>query len=301
MLSNLLICLGLVMLGTLGLSMVMSLWLTRPAVKPMGPLPTDLGLPYERVCFDSHDGLELSGWIIGPEHPGPPVVILHGYTDNKSSYLHHARFLYENGHSSVIFDQRGHGESAPARTSLGPYEARDTVAVVEKLRGAGRGERFVVWGSSMGAAVGLLAAAKTTLIAGVISESSFEALEGVVADTLRTRYRLPRFPLVPLGLGLASFLVGSNLRDVSVSRAVASLEIPLLFVSGERDPRMTPEIGEKLVSLATQGLGHIVVSGADHAECWAMGQPEYGEKVLELIRTALSESRSAGSDVRADV
>jgi hypothetical protein len=285
--------LGLVVLIILGLSLLMSVLLTRPAVKPIGPRPTDLGLPYGCVSFDSHDGLELSGWIIGPELPGPPVVILHGYTDNKSSYLYHARFLYDRGHSSVIYDQRGHGESAPARTSLGPHEALDAVAVVEKLREAGRGERFVVWGSSMGAAVGLLAASQTRLIAGVVSESSFETLEGVVTATLRTRFHVPRFPLVPWGLGLASFLVGINLRDVSISRAVASLPIPVVFVSGERDPRMTPEVGERLFSRAAHGLGHIVVSGADHAECWAMGQPEYGEKVLELIRTSNAEPQAA--------
>jgi pimeloyl-ACP methyl ester carboxylesterase len=299
MLFDLLILIGLLALGFLGLSLLMGELLTRPAVKPIEALPSDFGLPFEPVAFQSRDAIALPGWMIGPELPGPPVIILHGYTDRKSSYLDHARFLYEHGHPSVVYDQRGHGESATGRVSLGPLEARDLVAALEMLRETGRGDRFVLWGSSMGAAVGLLAASETVLVAGVISESSYETLEDVVADTLRIRYRVPRFPLVPAGLRIASLLAGVDLRDVSVARAVASLETPILFVSGECDPRMTPVVGERLFSLASKGLGHIVVSGADHAECWALGQPKYGENVLELIRYSLSGSGSVESRDRA--
>ena len=299
MLSDLLILIGLLALGFLGLSLLMGELLTRPAVKPLEALPSDLGLPYEPVSFQSRDGIALPGWMIGPELPGPPVIILHGYTDRKSSYVYHARFLYEHGYPSVVYDQRGHGESAAGRVSLGPLEARDAVAALEMLREAGRGERFVVWGSSMGAAIALLAASQTVLVAGVISESSYETLEDVVADTLRIRYRVPRFPLVPAGLRIASLLAGVDLREVSISRAVASLEIPIVFVSGEFDPRMTSDVGERLFSLASKGLGHIVVPGADHAECWALGQPKYGEHVLELIRCSLSGPGSTDTHDRA--
>ena len=298
-LSDFLILIGLLALGFLGLSLLMGELLTRPAVKPVEALPSDFGLPFEPVAFQSRDGIALPGWMIGPELPGPPVMILHGYTDSKSSYLYHARFLYENGHPSVVFDQRGHGESAAGRVSLGPLEARDVVAVLETLQEAGRGEGFVLWGSSMGATVALLAASETALVAGVISESSYETLEDVVADTLRIRYRVPRFPLVPAGLRTASLLVGVDLREVSVARAVASLEIPILFVSGECDPRMTSDVGERLFSLASKGLGHIVVPGADHAECWALGQPKYGENVLELIRCSLWRAGAVDSRDRA--
>jgi fermentation-respiration switch protein FrsA (DUF1100 family) len=137
----------------------------------------------------------------------------------------------------------------------------------------------------MGAATALLAAADSEAIAGVLSESSYEKLDHVVADTVRIRHRVPRFPLVPLALGLASRRTGVDLRKVSIHEAVEALgDRPLLVVSGERDQRMPPEVGERLLSRAGNGLGHLVVPGADHAECWPLGQPAYGEEVLRFLK-----------------
>lgn len=268
-----------------GMALVFSLLLTQPPRKPLGQTPRDMGLPFEGIRFSSHDGLTLVGWLIGPELSRSPVVILHGYTDNKSSYLLHARFLYEHGYPSFIYDQRGHGESETARISLGPLEARDVHAALGMLSGKGRGDRFPVWGISMGAATALLAAAENKSVAGVISESSYERLDTVVADTVRIRHHVPRFPLVPLALALGSLRTGVNMRKVSISGAVAALgDRPLLVVSGESDPRMSPEVGERLLSHARRRQGHVIVPGANHAECWPLGQPAYGEKVLRFLK-----------------
>ncbi len=268
-----------------GMALVFALLLTQPPRKPPGQTPGDIGLPFEGVRFSSHDGLTLSGWLIGPELPGPPVIILHGYTDNKSSYLPHARFLHEHGHASFIYDQRGHGESETARISLGPLEARDVHAALGMLSGKGRGDKFPVWGISMGAATALLATAENKSITGVISESSYERLDTVVADTVRIRHHVPRFPLVPLALVLGSLRTGVNMCKVSISDAVAALgDRPFLVVSGECDPRMSPEVGERLLSHALLRQGHVVVPGADHAECWPLGQPAYGEEVLRFLK-----------------
>ncbi len=94
------------------------------------------------------------------------MVILHGYTDNKGSYLDQARFLFERGYPSLIYDQRGHGQSASAKVSLGPLEARDLAEAIRMLSERSRGNRFVVWGISMGAATALLAAADEPQIVG---------------------------------------------------------------------------------------------------------------------------------------
>jgi pimeloyl-ACP methyl ester carboxylesterase len=273
-----------VVLVVSGMALGFAITLTQPPRKPLSQTPGDMELPFEVVRFSSHDGVTLVGWLIGPELLGPPVVILHGYTDNKSSYLPHARFLYEHGYPSFVYDQRGHGESETARISLGPLEARDVHAALGTLSGKGRGDKFPVWGISMGAATALLAASESQSIGGIISESSYERLDAVVADTVRLRHYVPRFPLVPMALVLASFRARVNLREVSIPNAVEALgDRPLLVVSGESDPRMPPEVGGRLLSHARNGQGHVVVPGADHAECWPLGQPAYGEEVLRFL------------------
>ena len=151
----------------------------------------------------------------------------------------------------------------------------------------GRGDRFVVWGSSMGAATALLAAANEPQIVGVVAESSYERLYRVVVDTVRLRFRVPQFPLVPVSLAIASLKVGFNLFRVHVGDAVKSLgERPLMLVSGAEDPRMTPELGSRLLGEAVGPVDHLVIAGADHAQCWPLGKVVYGERVLALLEAA---------------
>ena len=278
-----------VVLGMLfGLSFLFAeLLIHPPRNRPTDFTPSDVGLPFEWVTFASHDGLRLMGWLIGPELQKPPVVILHGYTDNKGSYLDQARFLFDRGYPSLIYDQRGHGESAPAKVSLGPLEARDLAEAIRMLSERGRGDRFVVWGISMGAATALLAAAERPQIVGVVAESSYERLYRVVVETVRLRFRVPQFPLVPLSLALASLKTGLNLFRVHIGEAVQSLgERPLMLVSGAEDPRMTPELGSRLLGEAAGPADHLVIAGANHAQCWHMGKSIYGERVLGLLEAA---------------
>ena len=282
---TLLFVVGVVTALLLGLSFLFAeLLIHPPRNRPTDFTPSDAGLPFEWVTFASHDGLRLMGWLVGPELRKPPVVILHGYTDNKGSYLDQARFLFERGYPSLLYDQRGHGQSASAKVSLGPLEARDLAEAIRMLSERSHGHRFVVWGISMGAATALLAAADEPQIVGVVAESSYERLSRVVADTLRLRFHVPPFPLVPLSLAMASLKTGLNLFRVHIGDAVKSLGTrPLMLVSGAEDPRMTPELGSRLLDEAVGPADHLVIAGADHAQCWPLGKAEYGERVLGLL------------------
>ena len=278
---------GAVLALLLGLSYFFAeLLIHPPRSRPTDLTPADAGLPFEWVTFASHDGLRLMGWLVGPELRKPPVVILHGYTDNKGSYLDQARFLFDRGYPSLLYDQRGHGQSAPAKVSLGPLEARDLAEAIRMLSERGCGDRFAVWGVSMGAATALLAAADETQIVGVVAESSYERLYRVVVDTVRLRFRVPQFPLVPLSLAIASLKIGFNLFQVHIGDAVKSFgERPLILVSGAEDPRMTPELGSRLLAEAVGPADHLVISGAGHAQCWPLGRAVYGERILALLES----------------
>ena len=286
--------LGLVLLGLVGLAglvgssfLAARLLIHPPRKAPTHLTPEDAGLPFEWVTFASHDGLRLMGWLIGPQLSKPPVVVLHGYTDHKSSYLDHARFLFDHGFPTLIYDQRGHGESSPAAVSLGPLEAVDVGEALRMLNERGLGERFVVWGISMGAATALLAAARFGQIAGVIAESSFERLDHVLADTVRLRFRVPSFPIAPLVLAAASILSRCNLFRVHIGDAVEALgDRPLLLVSGAEDQRMTPEHGRRLLARSAGPTEHLVIAGADHAQSWPLGKARYRESALQLLQSA---------------
>jgi alpha-beta hydrolase superfamily lysophospholipase len=288
---------GLVLIGLAGLVvfcfLAAQLLIHPPRRAPSHLTPASVGLPFESVTFASHDGLRLVGWLVGPELRKPPVVVLHGYTDHKGSYLDHARFLFDQGFPTLLYDQRGHGESSPAAVSLGPLEAADVGEALRMLAERELGGRSVVWGVSMGAATALLAAARFAKIQGVIAESSFERLDHVLADTIRLRFHVPSFPIVPLVLAAASLLCKHNLFRVHIGDAVEALgSRPLLLVSGAEDRRMTPEHGRRLLARSSGPTEHLVIAGADHAQCWPLGKVLYSESALRLLHSAGMMGRS---------
>jgi pimeloyl-ACP methyl ester carboxylesterase len=101
--------------------------------------------PTLRVTSD--DGTRIAVEILGDTHPGPTVVLVHGWTFSSRSW-HYQRDLAQR-HRLVLMDHRGHGESDP-----GPREGRTIDQLGRDLHAvitATRDDRDVVLvGHSMG-------------------------------------------------------------------------------------------------------------------------------------------------------
>ncbi len=95
----------------------------------------------------TRDGVTLAG----EEHgEGAPVILLHGLTATRRYVVMGSRSLERSGHRVVLYDARGHGQSAPAPSAQAyGYDelARDLEAVLD---GLGL-DRAVLAGASMGA------------------------------------------------------------------------------------------------------------------------------------------------------
>jgi pimeloyl-ACP methyl ester carboxylesterase len=112
------------------------------------------------------------GWLNIHEQSGigPPILLLHGFTDCAHSY----RLIlpYLKGRHVVIPDLRGHGQSA--RTSISGFDdfCRDLEVMATELRL----EQATVVGHSMGALIAVLLTARACL-----SVSSLVTLSGSLA------------------------------------------------------------------------------------------------------------------------
>lgn len=106
---------------------------------PAGAAPRD---------FTAGDVLAIHGETVGE---GPAVVLCHGITATRQSVIHGSRALERAGHTVVLYDARGHGESDPAPAGEGygyPELVGDLESVVDTAAG---GRDFVLAGHSMGA------------------------------------------------------------------------------------------------------------------------------------------------------
>ncbi|MFA6842892.1 MAG: alpha/beta hydrolase [Bacilli bacterium] len=68
--------------------------------------------------FDSH-GITLYGNVYVADNPKGIVEIVHGMAEHRKRYEDFCTYLANNGYTAVVYDQRGHGETAGSVEKLG--------------------------------------------------------------------------------------------------------------------------------------------------------------------------------------
>lgn len=225
--------------------------------------PESHGLNAEPVRFRARNGPSLHGWWVPAvgESKGT-VVYCHG---NHANLTHHARFvkwLPARGYHVLLFDYRGFGKSEGEVTREGTVE--DTVAAIDYALSRDP-DRTIVFGHSLGGAVGIVAAAQRTAVRAVVAESSFPT------------YRAAAREVAPWLSWIIPLLVSEGFEPVDALEDLPPR--PLLVIHGT-DDHITPlELGESIYAAALEPKRWHPVEGARHATPW-IHQGEAFEAVL---------------------
>jgi dienelactone hydrolase len=135
--------------------------------------PAGRGLAYVDAAFRTSDGVRLSGWYL-PSRNGAAVALLHGASSTRTAVIDQAEVLARHGYGVLLFDARGHGESAGRAMDLGWYGDLDTAAAVSFL--ARRPDvdpaRIGAVGMSMGGEEAIGAAAADPRVRAVVAEGA---------------------------------------------------------------------------------------------------------------------------------
>lgn len=130
-------------------------------------------------------GPQLCGEFWAQPHPAPTIVICHGYRVHRALLRPVAALEYSHGYNTLLFDFRGHGESAAVATSGGNAEVRDLAAALdvaaqqpETLPG-----QLFIHGFSMGGAVALLLPPRPD-VAGIIADSPYARLDEILRQLI---------------------------------------------------------------------------------------------------------------------
>lgn len=254
----------------------------RPAYRPFERTVPELGIPHEDLRIPSGDH-ELAAWLLEPRHAQPSkplLMVAHGWGANYSTVLRLAEPLAKSGHDVLLFDVRGHGRSEPV-----PYvtirQFRDDVAA--SARWAARrfpDRQLVLVGHSMGGAAGVLAAADGSPIDGLVLIASPSDVLRVTAEFLTDQGR-PGNLLVAILTPFFWRRVGSTFRELTPSRRIGEVDIPLLIIQPELDRRVDRAHAERLSAAA--GIPYHLVKGCEHTD--VLASPE----TLRLIEDFLEE------------
>jgi uncharacterized protein len=225
-------------------------------------------LPFRDISF-TREGVTFTGWMF-PAAPSPGerrglLVYLHGIADNRSSGLGVAQRFTPRGWDVLVYDARAHGASGGAACTYGFHEKRDLSAALDAV-GA---ERAVLFGSSLGAAVALQAAAAEPRVRGVIAQSSFSSLRSIVQERGRRLRPLVSRGDVDAALRAAERQAAFRVDEVSPLAAAALIKGPVLLIHGERDRETSSEHSRRLDRALTGPHRLLLVPGAGHNDVLA--------------------------------
>lgn len=251
--------------------------------KPVSP--KELDLPCEEFDIVTSDGLKLKSWLVVSHGPARgSIIYLHGVADCKIDGLQFAHFMHSQGYNVLLYDSRRHGQSDGHYCTYGYFEKHDVVRAVDYLltRKNFSVGKVGIFGTSMGAAVGLQAAALDSRISAVVAENSFATLRTIFDDYQRRMIKLSFHYLRNMVIVRSELTAKFKASDVSPLEAVKKIHLPLLFVYGTNDNLINFQYSLLLYEHANIPKELFAVEGASHSNIWDIAGASYRERLREF-------------------
>ena len=233
--------------------------------------PADAFLFFRDLTLTTEDGVELDAWYVpAQEASASSVLLTHGLLGNKWLFLRLVPWLHDAGYNVLLFDFRGHGQSADQPTTVGRLEVLDVQAALDWLEQEGAADSVVGLGTSLGAVALVNTAVQDDRLDALILDSMFAEWSDV--DYAET-YRLPPEWLVP---------------DVPTPEELLPLvQVPVFFIHGTADLLTSVDHAYRVYAAANEPK-ELWINDSGHA--WsAWTYPEVFEaRVLDFMARALS-------------
>jgi dienelactone hydrolase len=138
--------------------------------KPRERIGAPPNAAYQRVAFDSSDGLRLKGWY-RPSRNGAAILVVHGGGGDRNGAVDQARLLERHGYGVLLYDARGRGESEGSPNSYGWDWEKDAAGALDFLGDVEHG-KIGVLGLSSGADTAIDVAATRDDVDAVVSDGA---------------------------------------------------------------------------------------------------------------------------------
>ena len=292
------------------LATYLSLWTIGQAVAAAYPprpqlgdrTPADVGLAHRDVAFPSSDGVRLEGWYV-PSRNGAAVALLHGAGSTRTAVLDQAAVLAGRGYGVLLYDARGHGDSAGRGMDLGWYGEQDAAGAVDFLDDQPDVSpgRIGLVGLSMGGEQAIGAAGVDDRVAAVVAE-------GATNRTADDKGYLSAYGArgeVQQRIDHLTYGVVDLLTDAP---APESLRDAVDTAAGRRDPTAfllvaagaveTEPLAADFIAGDSRGVEVWTVPGAGHTRGLRTAPEEWERRVVGFLDRALLPDAADGSAER---
>ncbi len=244
-------------------------------------------LSYEDVYTTSFDGLRLHARLYKGEENAPVQILFHGYKGSAMrDFCGGLQLSVKCGCTTILVDQRAHGESEGKALSFGILERRDCVSwanfAAEKF---GTDVPIILTGISMGASTVMMASSLkfNANVVGIIADCGYTSPKDIICDVIKNM-RLPVktvYALIKLG---ARLFGGFNLEECDTQGALSQTDIPVLFIHGEADSFVPCDMTRASYAACTSDKQIMTVEGAGHGLSYMVAGTAYHDLVSNFIK-----------------
>ena len=263
---------------------------------PLGPDPAAYGLQAERLSIRTRDSIWLQALYIPAnpttqqlnnsttQQPSLCIVMIPGISGCKEFFLPSAQYFAEQGISTLLLDQRAHGESGGEYCTFGFREKHDVSSAVDTLLARHPGLHLGVMGHSLGGAVALQALAEDKRLRFGIIESTFHSLEAVVEQYGENYFGIRSNWLARHTLDKSAAIAHFDPYAVRPFESAERIQQPVFMAHGDADERIPLAFGRiNFEHLASAQKEWHTVRGAGHNGIWARGGAEYRAAMLLFL------------------
>ena len=248
-------------MGVLGVLFAVGLYIVETLTRPKRSTntfdlytfsPYEFNLPAEEVTFPPLYGEhQVSGWYVPYDQATSTVIICPGYRGKRSDVLGMCAHLWKAGHNVLVFEYYGHGTVVGTPVTLGYREINDFLGAVAYAKQRAPQTRLGALGYSMGGSVAIMAAARSSEIEALVTDSAFATHKSAIEYAVRRTLHMP-FALFDWVTDLLLWLrAGYHFLQVEPLRDINRIAPrPVLLIHGTTDSIVNPKDASLLYAAA---------------------------------------------------
>ena len=215
--------------------------------------PLQLDLDFEDVSFKSDDGMVLSAWYVPADKATKAIIFVHGHGADRREGMRWFKAMHQAGFNILALDLRNSGQNMRSFSSMGYFEKNDVKAALDYLQQQKNTQTMGIFGTSMGAATGILAMEKDTRIQAGVFEAGWANLNDLYAEIITQHIGLPTFPLLPLMTWLLELRTGMDMNRVNPEEILGNIAPrPVFIIHCTEDNLISLSHGERNYAAANE-------------------------------------------------
>ena len=250
-------------------------------------------LDWQMTAFD---GIKLYAYFMPAAKKATKevVILLHGFNDMPSVMAAYAQLHLEKRDCHILIPHlRGHGLSEGNFVGYGLFDSQDIVMWMQYLETRlGPDLHIILHGRSMGAATALMTAGSgiaPRTLEGVIADSSFDALDTLMAYLMQRNYHFRFRPFLMLVRYVTQKRFGFPIEKAAPVEVASRISVPVLLFHGTNDELVPSYMSDNIFNRIRAPKRICLVDGAAHVMGYNAAPEKYSAEI-DRFRDSISDN-----------